>query len=80
MKYYANVYRASARPRGVFFRDVFLLPGPHVTTVPRQFSKVDLVKAGFKRDGVHFRKEWTAAEVISHIRQLYTKVIPPDVE
>ena len=65
---------------GTFYRNVFLLPGPDVTTVPRQSAKVDLVKAGFKMDGVHFQKEWTGAEVVSHIRQLFTEVIPPDAE
>ncbi|KAI0240515.1 hypothetical protein LSAT2_008744 [Lamellibrachia satsuma] len=65
---------------GTFYRNVFLLPGPDVTTVPRQSAKVDLVKAGFKMDGVHFQKEWTGAEVVSHIRQLFTEVIPPDAD
>ena len=54
--------------------------GPDVQRVPRQFQKVDIVKAGYKIDGVQFRKERTSPEVIAHIRGVFGTILHAGVE
>ena len=54
--------------------------GPDVQRVPRQFQKVDLVKAGYKIDGVQFRKERTSPELIAHIRGVFGTIMHAGVD
>ena len=56
------------------------MPGSDTQRVPRQFQKVDLVKAGFKIDGVQFRKEWSSPEVVAHIRGVFGTIMHAGVE
>ena len=66
--------------QGPFMRDVILLPGPDVTSVPRQAKRVWLTENGLVISGFQLQKEWSACVVEASLRGAFDEKIPPLVD
>ena len=66
--------------QGPFMRDVILLPGPDVTSVPRQAKRVWLTENGLVISGLQLQKEWSACVVEASLRGAFDEKIPPLVD
>ena len=66
--------------KGPFMRDVILLTGPDVNTVPRQVKRVWLVENGFAISGFQLQKEWSECIVEVSLREAFEEKIPAGVD
>ena len=61
-------------------RDVILLTGPDINSVPRQGKRVWLVENGFVMSGFQLQKEWSECVVEACLREAFEEKIPVGVD
>ena len=61
-------------------RDVILLTGPDINSVPRQAKRVWLVENGFVMSGFQLQKEWSKCVVEACLREAFEEKIPVGVD
>ena len=66
--------------KGPFMRDVILLTGPRVNSVPRQEKRVWLTENGFVISGFQLQKEWSEFVVEASLREAFEEKIPAGVD
>ena len=66
--------------KGPFMRDIILLTGPDVNTVPRQAKRVWLMENGFVISGFQLQKEWSECIVEVSLREAFEEKIPAGVD
>ena len=66
--------------KGPFMRDVILLTGPDVNSVPRQAKRVRLMENGYVISGFQLQKEWSECVVEACLREAFEEKIPVGVD
>ena len=65
--------------KGSFTKEVILLPSPVHKAVVKQGVKQELYQLGHILSAVELRKEWTAEELLHHIRKCFNGKIPDGI-
>ena len=66
-------------PKALLQREVILLPSPVHKAVVKQGVKQELYRQGHILSAVELKKEWTAEELLHHIRKSFNGKIPEGI-